>query len=91
MAMYPKVQGKAQAELDAVIGSQRLPEFSDRPSLPYVNALVKETMRWQLVGPLGKFLPETFHKNVLTIVIQPLPTWPPTTTSTRDISFQKAP
>ncbi|KAF5313822.1 hypothetical protein D9619_013035 [Psilocybe cf. subviscida] len=53
MAMYPKVQGKAQAELDAVIGSQRLPEFSDRPSLPYVNALVKETMRWQLVGPLA--------------------------------------
>lgn len=58
MAMYPKVQRKAQAELDAVIGSGRLPEFSDRPSLPYVNALIKETMRWQVVVPLGKFLPD---------------------------------
>ncbi|KAF5309415.1 hypothetical protein D9619_012388 [Psilocybe cf. subviscida] len=53
MAMYPETQRKAQAELDAVIGSHRLPEFSDRSSLPYVNALVKETMRWQLVAPLA--------------------------------------
>ncbi|KAF5309457.1 hypothetical protein D9619_012390 [Psilocybe cf. subviscida] len=53
MAMYPETQRKAQAELDTVIGPHRLPEFSDRPSLPYVNALVKETMRWQLVAPLG--------------------------------------
>lgn len=56
MAMYPEVQRKAQAELDAVIGAERLPEFIDRPSLPYVNALVKETMRWQVVVPLGGFL-----------------------------------
>lgn len=46
----------AQAELDAVIGPQRLPEFGDRPSLPYMNALVKETLRWQLVAPLGMSL-----------------------------------
>jgi hypothetical protein len=56
MAKYPEAQKKAQAELDAVIGPHRLPEFSDRPSLPYVNALIKETMRWQLVVPLGKSL-----------------------------------
>ncbi|KAF5325396.1 hypothetical protein D9619_009676 [Psilocybe cf. subviscida] len=53
MAKYPEAQRKAQAELDAVIGSHRLPEFSDRLSLPYINALVKETMRWQLVLPLA--------------------------------------
>ncbi|KAJ3510929.1 hypothetical protein NLJ89_g4394 [Agrocybe chaxingu] len=53
MAMYPEVQKKAQAEIDQVIGSSRLPEFSDRPSLPYINALVKESMRWQLVTPLA--------------------------------------
>ncbi|KAF5309455.1 hypothetical protein D9619_012399 [Psilocybe cf. subviscida] len=53
MAMYPEAQRKAQAELDAVIGPHRLPKFSDRSSLPYVNALVKETMRWQLVTPLA--------------------------------------
>ncbi|KAF5327811.1 hypothetical protein D9619_004578 [Psilocybe cf. subviscida] len=53
MAKYPEAQRNAQAELDAVIGPHRLPEFSDRPSLPYVNALVKEAMRWQVVVPLA--------------------------------------
>ncbi|KAF8960727.1 cytochrome P450 [Flammula alnicola] len=53
MAMYPEVQKKAQAEIDAVTGPNRLPEFSDRPSLPYINALVKESMRWQSIIPLA--------------------------------------
>ena len=53
MALYPEVQKKAQAEIDAVIGPNRLPGFEDRPSLPYINAIVKESSRWNLVGPLG--------------------------------------
>ncbi|TFK92043.1 cytochrome P450 [Polyporus arcularius HHB13444] len=53
MAMFPEVQKKAQAELDAVVGPDRLPEMSDRESLPYMNALVKEALRWQNVVPLG--------------------------------------
>lgn len=52
MAMYPETQRKAQAELDVVIGPHRLPEFSDCASLPYLNALIKETLRWQTVLPL---------------------------------------
>ena len=54
MAMYPEVLRKAQAEIDAVVGMNRLPDFNDRPYLPYVNAIIKETMRWQLVLPLGE-------------------------------------
>ncbi|KAI0687567.1 cytochrome P450 [Earliella scabrosa] len=53
MALYPEVQKKAQAELDNVIGSQRLPDFCDRSTLPYVNALVKELARWHVVAPTG--------------------------------------
>ncbi|KAI0355429.1 CyP450 monooxygenase [Trametes cingulata] len=53
MVCFPHVQAKAQAELDAVIGPSRLPDFNDRPSLPYVNALVKECMRWHVVVTLG--------------------------------------
>ena len=54
MALHPEVQKKAQAEIDAVVGLNRLPDFEDRPYLPYVNAVVKESMRWHLVAPLGE-------------------------------------
>ncbi|KAF8815154.1 cytochrome P450 [Phlegmacium glaucopus] len=53
MVLHPEVQKKAQAELDAVIGPNRLPDFEDRSSLPYINAVVKESMRWHSVTPLG--------------------------------------
>ncbi|KAJ7459914.1 cytochrome P450 [Mycena latifolia] len=52
MAIHPEIQQKAQNELDTVIGS-RLPEFEDRPSLPYIEALYREVMRWRPVLPLG--------------------------------------
>ena len=54
MTLYPDVQVKAQAELDALIGKDlRLPTFSDRDYLPYVNAIVKEVLRWNPSVPLG--------------------------------------
>ena len=56
MALYPEVQKKAQAEIDYVVGPNRLPNFEDRPSLPYINAVVKESMRWHVPAPLGMFL-----------------------------------
>lgn len=52
MTLYPEVQRKGQSELDAVLKG-RLPEFNDRSSLPYINAIIKETLRWQPVVPLG--------------------------------------
>ena len=54
MALYPEVQKKAQAEIDAVVGPTRLPDFHDRPSLPYINAVVKESSRWNLVLPFSR-------------------------------------
>ncbi|KAF8874410.1 putative CyP450 monooxygenase [Infundibulicybe gibba] len=53
MAMYPEVQQRAQAEIDAVVGCERLPEFSDREHMPYMQALIQEVIRWQNVAPLG--------------------------------------
>ncbi|KAJ6579508.1 cytochrome P450 [Mycena vulgaris] len=53
MINHPEVQQKAHAEIDAVVGEGRLPDFRDEPSLPYVNALVKEVMRWRTVTALG--------------------------------------
>jgi hypothetical protein len=53
MTLFPDVQKKAQAEIDAVVGPDRLPSFADRDSLPYTEALVKEVFRWSVVGPIG--------------------------------------
>ncbi|RPD63476.1 cytochrome P450 [Lentinus tigrinus ALCF2SS1-6] len=53
MLLYPEIQRKAQAEVDRVIGRDRLPDFSDEPSIPYVTALVKEVLRWRPVTPLA--------------------------------------
>ncbi|KAF7346404.1 O-methylsterigmatocystin oxidoreductase [Mycena sanguinolenta] len=43
---------RAQTEIDTVIGTYRLPRFEDRPSLPYIEALYREVMRWKPVGSL---------------------------------------
>ncbi|KAH9929014.1 cytochrome P450 [Epithele typhae] len=53
MTMYPEVQKKAQDELMAVIGPHRLPEKDDEPSLPYIQAITKECIRWRSVVPLN--------------------------------------
>ncbi|EIM84308.1 cytochrome P450 [Stereum hirsutum FP-91666 SS1] len=53
MLLYPDSQRKAQAEIDAIVGTDRLPSFEDQDSLPYVHALMKETLRWHNVTPLG--------------------------------------
>ena len=54
MTLYPEVQAKGHAEIDAHIGRQRLPSLSDRGSLPYINAIVKEVLRWNPAVPLGE-------------------------------------
>ncbi|KAG2005705.1 O-methylsterigmatocystin oxidoreductase [Coprinopsis cinerea AmutBmut pab1-1] len=53
LAMHPQVQSKAQAEIDAAVGSQRLPAFSDLGDLPYVQAIVKEVSRWHTSAPMS--------------------------------------
>ncbi|KAJ7019331.1 cytochrome P450 [Mycena alexandri] len=53
MVLHPDIQEKAQAELDAVVGDKRLPNFDDRESLPYIDALYREIMRLHGPAPLG--------------------------------------
>lgn len=53
MALHPDKLRKAQTELDGVVGIDRMPRISDKSSLPYVNALIKETMRWHPALPLS--------------------------------------
>ncbi|EAU87054.2 O-methylsterigmatocystin oxidoreductase [Coprinopsis cinerea okayama7 len=61
MVLHPHVSARAQAELDEVVGHGRLPHQRDRASLPYMNAIVKEVLRWNPVAPLG--LPHMLSKD----------------------------
>ncbi|KAH9911170.1 cytochrome P450 [Fomitopsis serialis] len=53
MVLYPEVYHKAQAEVDRVVGNSRLPTLEDRPNLPYLDCILKETYRWNPPVPLG--------------------------------------
>jgi hypothetical protein len=55
MLLFPEVQAKAQREIDAVVGPDRLPSMEDEPKLEYVNRVIQEIMRWRPVVPLGAF------------------------------------
>ena len=57
MMLHPEVQRKAQEEIDRVVGNNTLPDFEDRPSLPYIEAIMKEVLRWFTTGPLGERTP----------------------------------
>ncbi|CCM06879.1 uncharacterized protein FIBRA_09188 [Fibroporia radiculosa] len=53
MTLHPEVFRKAQAEIDRVIGSSRLPDWDDRASLPYLECVLKEVYRWNPPGSLA--------------------------------------
>ncbi|KAI0400732.1 putative cytochrome P450 oxidoreductase OrdA-like protein [Xylaria palmicola] len=53
MMLHPEVQRRGQEEIDRVVGAYRLPTLADRENLPYVDAIVKETLRWHPVAPMG--------------------------------------
>jgi cytochrome P450 len=44
MTVNPGIQDKAQREIDSIIGD-RLPDFSDRQNMPYIEAIYREVLR----------------------------------------------
>ena len=52
MSLYPEVQKKAQAEIDLIIGNDRLPAADDYEQLPYVQAVMSEVYRFHPVAPM---------------------------------------
>ncbi|KZT33432.1 cytochrome P450 [Sistotremastrum suecicum HHB10207 ss-3] len=55
MILFPGVQARAQRALSFVTGDERMPSFTDRqnPKLAYIDAVVKEILRWAPIAPLG--------------------------------------
>lgn len=52
MVLHPEIQAKAQKEIDEAIGFKGTVSDSDIPNLPYIQAIVKETLRLHPPGPL---------------------------------------
>ncbi|KAJ7834049.1 cytochrome P450 [Mycena olivaceomarginata] len=52
LVAFPEVQKKAQAELDRVVGTDRMPRFEDLDQLPYIKAIVNEVHRWRPNAPI---------------------------------------
>jgi hypothetical protein len=46
MLHFPDVMKKAQTELSSIVGYDRMPEFDDKKNLPYLVAIINETLRW---------------------------------------------
>ncbi|KAG8897396.1 hypothetical protein FRC01_011355, partial [Tulasnella sp. 417] len=60
MIQFPSVQEKVQAEIDRVVGSKRFPTFKDQPDLPYLHAVMLETLRW---NPAIGFVPHATRQD----------------------------
>jgi hypothetical protein len=52
---FPEILKKIQAELDDVVGRDRMPTFDDERSLPYLVAFIKEVTRCVLLSCLSPF------------------------------------
>lgn len=53
MIIWPEVQKEVQAEIDSVVGPDRLPTIDDYENLPYVRSCIKESLRWMPTVILG--------------------------------------
>ena len=51
--LNPDVFQKARADIDRVVGTDRLPTFEDRPKLRYLDYIVEEASRWRPLNPIG--------------------------------------
>lgn len=55
MSLYPSVQSRAREEIDRIIGTGRCPDFTDQAHLPYVHAILLESLRWNPPAPAGQY------------------------------------
>ncbi len=54
MLLFPEVQTRVAAEMDEIVGHDRMPPLADLPNLPYLKAAWTESLRWRPPVPLCK-------------------------------------
>ena len=53
VTLHPEIFSELQAEIDTVVGRDRLPELSDREKLPFLECVIKEVYRWNPPAPIA--------------------------------------
>ncbi|KAG1745097.1 cytochrome P450 [Suillus paluster] len=53
MVLYPDIQARAREELNQVVSHDKIPCIDDKASLPYLDAILREVLRWFPPVPLG--------------------------------------
>ena len=61
MVLHPEVMKHGQEELDRVVGKNNLPTFDDRPNLPYIEAILKECLRYNLILLISAYSTDRGH------------------------------
>jgi cytochrome P450 len=54
--LHPEISQRMFEEIQSVTHGQRLPKVSDRESLPYSEAVFRETIRKHPFLPIGQFI-----------------------------------
>lgn len=68
MTLHPEIFSEAQAEIDTVVGRDRLPELSDREKLPFLECVIKEVYRWNPPAPIAaahRLMQDDFYEGYL--------------------------
>ncbi|KAJ7640278.1 cytochrome P450 [Mycena polygramma] len=69
MVAYPDAQKKAQAEMDLIVGEDRMPTLEDLEHMPYIRALILEAHRFRptlpLLVPHATIAPEEFNGYII--------------------------
>ena len=68
MTLHPEIFSEAQAEIDTVVGRDRLPELSDREKLPFLECVLKEVYRWNPPAPIAaahRLMQDDFYEGYL--------------------------
>ena len=55
LVKYPEIQTRIHRELDIIVGRNRLPKLTDKPNLPYTEAVLMELHRMISLSPLAAF------------------------------------